>query len=187
MLAIMLVEEFRLLPTAIEKMTSYAVLLVLLALGWEIYANSDPNTIDWIDWWFWARQNLEALSLDGSIVGVVISPVQGLFGQSYPVNPYFNPLWFIAASVDDPVNSHKLSSLLIFLLYSVTMWLLIKVNVETRILRLISILACLNLFFDIVPVTEIYPLPKSNFNYFQLMPPQNYLMILSFFLLLSYD
>jgi len=175
-----------LLPTAIEKLTSYAALLVFLALGWEIFSNSDPNRIDWIDWWFWARQNLEALSLEGSIVDVVMSPVQGLFGQSYPLNPYFNPLWFIAASVDDPVISHKLSSLLIYILYSVTIWLLIKVYVKTRIFRLLGMLVCLNLFFDIVPVTEIYPLPKSNFNYFQLMPPQNFLMILSFIMLLCY-
>ena len=53
--------------------------LLVVGLAAEIYLNSNADRQDWIDWWFWARQNLSQLTESGQIVGIVMSPVQGLF------------------------------------------------------------------------------------------------------------
>ena len=153
--------------------------VIVVALAIEIYSSSDPDVLDWLDWWFWARQNLSQLTESGQLTGIVMSPVQGLFGQSYPVSSIFNPLWALAASIDDPVQAHRISTAFVFILYSVTIWFVATRLIETKVFVLFSVVVCLNLFFHIVPVTEIYPLPKSNFTYFQLMPPQNFIFILT--------
>jgi len=156
-----------------------AFLLILTGLCVEVYLNADPNRLDWIDWWFWARQNLLQLTDSGGVFGIVMSPVQGLFGQNCPVSPFFHPLWALAARVSDPVLAHGISSVLAFALYSVTVWLVASKFIQHKLLVLAATLVCLNLFFDIVPVTEIYPLPKSNFDYFQIVPPHTFSFLLA--------
>ena len=153
--------------------------LIVVSLTAEIYNNANPDRLDWIDWWFWARQNLFQFIESRQLVGIVISPVQGLFGLSYPVSPFFNPLWGIAAIIDDPTLSHRISVSLIFVLYSATIWTVAKIFIHNKVFVLVAALISLNLFFNVVSVTEVYPLPKSNFNYFQLMPPQNFIFLLA--------
>ena len=87
-------------------------LLIVLALAVEVYVNADPDRLDWIDWWFWSRQNLSQLTESGQLTGIVMSPVQGLFGQSFPVSPFFHVLWGLAANFDDPIQAHGISSAL---------------------------------------------------------------------------
>ena len=94
--------------------------LIVITLAAEIYLNSDADRLDWFDWWFWTRQNLSQLTESGQLAGIVMSPVQGLFGQSFPVNPFFHPLWGLAARIDDPVLAHRVSITLVFVLYSAT-------------------------------------------------------------------
>ena len=101
-------------------------LVIVVGLAAEIYINSEP---DRLDWWFWARQNHVQLTESGQFMGIVMSPVQGLFGQSYPVSPFFHPLWAIAANIDDPKQAHGIISSLVFFLYSATIWF-----VATRLL-----------------------------------------------------
>ena len=153
--------------------------LIVVSLTVEIYNSANPDRLDWIDWWFWARQNLFQLIESRQLVGIVISPVQGLFGLSYPVSPFFNPLWGIAAIIDDPTLSHRISVSLIFVLYSATIWAVATIFIRNKVFVLVAALISLNLFFNVVSVTEVYPLPKSNFNYFQLMPPQNFIFLLA--------
>ena len=154
-------------------------LIIVVGLAAEIYINSDPDRLDWIDWWFWARQNLFQLTESGQFMGIVMSPVQGLFGQSYPVSPFFHPLWAIAANIDDPKQAHGIVSSLVFFLYSATIWFVATRFIQNRLFVLATAIVCLNLFFDVVPVTEIYPLPKSNFDYFVIVPPHNYIFFLA--------
>ncbi len=153
--------------------------LIVIALAAEIYLNSDPDRLDWFDWWFWARQNLSQLTESGQLAGIVMSPVQGLFGQSFPVNPFFHPLWSLAARIDDPVLAHRVSTTLVFVLYSATVWFVATRFIQNKVFVLATALVCLNLFFDVIPVTEIYPLPKSNFDYFQIVPPHTLSFLLA--------
>ncbi len=93
-----------------SPLVAVGVLLILVpVLTWEIAAGADSDRLDWFDWLFWARQNYNGLTSSGDIVGLVMSPVQGLFGASYPVNPFFNPLWLLAIFIDDPALAHKVS------------------------------------------------------------------------------
>ncbi len=165
--------------TQVTPLYGAVFLVIVVALAVEIYINSDPDRLDWIDWWFWARQNLSQLTESGQLAGIVMSPVQGLFGQSCPVSPFFHPLWALAASIDDPVLAHRISTAFVFILYSATIWFVATRFIQNRIFVLATALVCLNLFFDVISVTEIYPLPKSNFNYFQIVPPHNFSFLLA--------
>ena len=160
-----------------------AVMLVVIIpiLTWEIAAGADPDRLDWFDWLFWARQNYNGLTSSGDIVGTVMSPVQGLFGVSYPVNPFFNPLWLFAICIEDPALAHKVSVGLIFLLFSVAIWVLSKTFISSNLFASASLLLCINAYFKIAPQTKIYLLPTSTFNYFELMPPQNFSFVLAIF------
>mgnify|MGYP006419766183 CR=1 FL=1 len=153
--------------------------LIVIGQAAEIYLNSNADRQDWIDWWFWARQNLSQLTESGQIVGIVMSPVQGLFGQSCPVSPFFHPLWGLAARIDDPVLAHRVSITLVFVLYSAIVWFVATRFIQNKIFVLATTLVCLNLFFDVIPVTEIYLLPKSNFDYFQIVPPHTLSFLLA--------
>ena len=103
--------------TQVTPMYGVVFIAIVVALAIEIYINSDPDRLDWLDWWFWARQNLSQLTESGQLTGIVMSPVQGLFGQSFPVSPFFHPLWALAASIDDPVQAHRISTAVVFVLY----------------------------------------------------------------------
>ena len=163
----------------LRRVYRWVAVFVLIVLGWEVYSVSDPNRLDWLDWLFWAHQNYDSFRSSGKLAGVVMSPVQGLFGQSYPVNPLFNPLWLLAISMADPVIAHKVSSVVVFFLYGCVIWCLITHSLQTNVYKLCVLLICLNLFFDVIPVTEIYPLPKSNFDYFQIVPPHAFSFLLA--------
>ena len=162
-----------------RRLVWLVLISVMVVLALEVYLRSDPNRLDWVDWWFWARQNLR-LSLESeNYFGLVMSPVQGLFGLSYPVNPFVNPLWGVAALIDSPVNAHKVSSALIFTFYAAIVLTMLAKLCHHWAWIVVGAIICLNLFFNLIPITEIYLIPKSNFNYFQLMPPQNFLMVLA--------
>ena len=90
-------------------------------------------------------------------------------------------LTLIAAIIDDPNLSHRISVSLIFVLYAATIWTVAKIFIHNKVFALVAALISLNLFFNVVSVTEVYPLPKSNFNYFQLMPPQNFIFLLAIY------
>ena len=129
--------------TQVTPLYGAVFLVIVVALAVEIYINSDPDRLDWIDWWFWARQNLSQLTESGQLTGIVMSPVQGLFGQSYPVSSIFNPLWALAASIDDPVQAHRISTAFVFILYSVTIWFVATRLIETKVFVLFSVVVCL--------------------------------------------
>jgi len=161
-----------------KRIYDVAVVIVITIVAIEVFASANPDRLDWIDWWFWARQNLEQLTDSGTLFGVVMSPVEGLFGPSCPINPYFHPLWAVAARINDPVVAHTVSASIVFLLYSVTIWVLANYFIQRKIITLIVLVVCINLFFDVIPITEIYPLPKSNFDYFQIVPPHTFCFLL---------
>ena len=165
--------------TQVNPIYGFVFLVIVVVLATEIYINSDPDRLDWIGFWFWARQNLSQLTESGQVTGIVMSPVQGLFGQSYPVSPFFHPLFAIAANIDDPAQAHAISSCIVFLLYSAMIWFVATRFIRNRLFVLATTLVCLNLFFNVVPVTEVYPLPKSNFDYFVIVPPHNYFFFLA--------
>jgi hypothetical protein len=161
-----------------KRVYDFGLFVVVTIVAIEVYASADPDRLDWMDWWFWARQNLEQLTLSGKMFGVVLSPVEGLFGPSCPINPYLHPLWAVAARIDDPVLAHTVSASLVFLFYSVTIWVVANHFIQRKIISSIVVVVCMNLFFNVVPITEIYPLPKSNFDYFQIVPPHTFCFLL---------
>ena len=86
-------------------------------------------------------------------------PSSGVVWPELSVSSIFNPLWALAASIDDPVQAHRISTAFVFILYAVTIWFVATRLIETKVFVLFSVVVCLNLFFHIVPVTESYPLP----------------------------
>ena len=103
-------------------------------------------------------------------------PIGTYYAAKELIEDGFDVLPYIHA---DPVLAHRISTAFVFILYSATIWFVATRLIETKIFVLFSVIVCMNLFFHIVPVTEIYTLPKSNFTSFQLMPPQNFIFILT--------
>ena len=154
---------------------SYVVIVVVVSIGY--FNIGRANYLDWYDWLFWARQNYQQILQSKTLFDPVISPVQGLYGLSYPVNPIFNPLWWIAVHIQDPVESYRVSYSLSFCTIAIAIWITIGCHVRHPFLRLISSIFCLNLFFDLVPFGHVLPFPKSTFGIIYLMPPQNFLFL----------
>ncbi len=93
----------------------FVIAITTLAISVDIfYQSNGAGTLDWNDWLFWAKQNYEKIISSQNLFTMVISPVQGLFGLSYPLNPFFNPLWLIAVLIDETTTAHRLTTAIIF-------------------------------------------------------------------------
>jgi len=156
---------------------------VLLTALEVFFTASGGSTLDWNDWLFWAKQNVEQLSESGSCCRLVLSPVQSLYGLSYPLNPFFNPLWLLATMVSDPIAAHRVTSVAVLVLFAWVVWLLCARFIVSKWIILVVSLICLNTFFrETLPLDFLFP--ATSFSYFRLMPPQNLLFIAALFVYL---
>jgi len=157
----------------------FVIAITTLAISVDIfYQSNGAGTLDWNDWLFWAKQNYEKIISSQNLFTMVISPVQGLFGLSYPLNPFFNPLWLIAVLIDETTTAHRLTTAIIFALFASMMTTILFSKVENLWVRLLVLFLTLNIFFqDFLPFAHLVLYPKTTFSYFRLMPPQNLLLV----------
>ena len=157
----------------------FIIAITTLAVSFEIfYQSNGAGTLDWNDWLFWAKQNYEKIISSRNLFSPVISPVQGLFGLSYPLNPFFNPLWLIAVLIDDTTTAHRLTTAIIFVLFATIMTVILFSKLQNLWARLLILFFTLNIFFqDFLPFAQLFLYPKTTFSYFRLMPPQNLLLV----------
>lgn len=154
------------------------VAIATLSISVEIFFQANgASTLDWNDWLFWAKQNYEQMIASRDLFSLVISPVQGLFGLSYPLNPFFNPLWLIAVLVDDSILAHRITTAIVFVLMAMISICLLSSHVKNPWLRLLVLFFILNVFFDHFLPLSAYIFPNTTFSYFRLMPPQNILLV----------
>ena len=155
------------------------VTIAALSISTEVFFQANGgNTLDWNDWLFWAKQNYGQMIASGDPFSLVISPVQGLFGLSYPLNPFFNPLWLIAVLINDSILAHQTTTVIVFVLLAAITTLLLSSQVKNPWFRLLIVFLILNMFFDnFLPLSSLIAYPETTFSYFRLMPPQNILLI----------
>ena len=105
------------IPQPTKRWDLFLVAIATLSISVEIFFQANgASTLDWNDWLFWAKQNYEQMIASRDPFSLVISPVQGLFGLSYPLNPFLNPLWLIAVLVDDSILAHRITTAIVFVL-----------------------------------------------------------------------
>ena len=155
------------IPKPTKRWDLFLVAIATLSISVEIFFQANgASTLDWNDWLFWAKQNYEQMIASRDPFSLVISPVQGLFGLSYPLNPFFNPLWLIAVLVDDSILAHRITTAIVFVLMAMISICLLFSQVKSPWFRLLVLFFILNIFFDhFLPFFSASLFPSTTFSF----------------------